>query len=268
MGSILIEAFLTSNALAQEQVNIYNRTAAKAEKLKARFPGLKLLASSAEVARLSDVIFICVKPLEYEPVIEAIQNELKPSQLFITITTPITIEQLEGVVPCKVAKVIPSITNWVHSGATLVVFGKRCSQSDKDQINQLLKFISQPMPAEDRFARVSSDLTSCSPAFLSFILQSLTETAAKETGIPIELAKSYVRVMLQGLTALLTEGGYTFGTLQERVSVPGGVTQKGLSVLAEEMEGVFARLFQTTHAKHRTDLEHVEAMFNRLTAEI
>jgi competence protein ComER len=257
MGSLLIEAFIRSGALPPDTIYANNRTRTKVERLAQEFSGLHIADTTVEVVKSSDIVFLCIKPVEFKKVLDEIGPAVDDNQIVISITSPISIADLENHLNCKVAKIIPSITHSVFSGPSLCIFGSRISSNDRKVIDGLMARISSPIEIEERFTRVSSDLTSCSPAFFSYLLEKMAEAAHQETGISKESAVFLVTQMTAGLGRLLTEGGFTLETLQERVAVPGGITSDGLKLLDHELEGVFNRLIQTTHAKYDEDINKV-----------
>jgi competence protein ComER len=257
MGSLLIDSFIGSGALKPKQITASNRTFAKAEKLADRHPGLLAVPLNYQAAIGRDIIFLCVKPLEYKRVIEELRDVLKPEQLVVSITSPVMLSQLEDCLPCKIAKVIPSITNYVCCGSTLCMYGKRMNEDDKARLNGLLSYISSPLMIDERHTRIVSDLSSCGPAFMAFVLQRFIDAAVEETGIPREEAVVIASTMLYGTGQLLTEGGMEPEQLQARVAVPGGITAKALALLEKELDGVFNAVIRATHAKYNEDLERV-----------
>ncbi|NIK77356.1 competence protein ComER [Paenibacillus castaneae] len=261
MGSLLIEAFIASGALSPTEVAISNRTFAKAQALANRYSGMRAEFTNAGAAAGCDIIFLCVKPLEFKSAVDDIKSVIKPQQIVVSITSPVLISHLEGELNCKVAKVIPSITNYVWSGASLCIYGQSIQEEDKEQLEALLSHISEPLRIDESYTRIVSDLSSCGPAFISFLLEQFVDAAVEETGIGRDEALRVASAMLLGTGMLLTEGGLTPAQIQERVAVPGGITAKALNLLRSETEGVFAELIRTTHAKFNEDLAKVSIAF-------
>ncbi|MCZ8511131.1 late competence protein ComER [Paenibacillus filicis] len=261
MGSILIEAFIRSGALNPEQITATNRTIAKAERLAEQYPGLHVTPTGKEAASLSDIVFVCVKPLEYKTVLDEIQAVVHAGQILVSITSPVLIRHLEGIVPCKIAKVIPSITNYVLSGASLCIYSDRMLPEDKELLENLLSHVGSPLRVSEQYTRISSDLSSCGPAFLAYFLQRFIDASVQATGISEEEATLLVSEMALGTGKLLTTGGFTPASLQKRVAVPGGITAEGLRIMENELGGVFDDLIRTTHSKYEEDVEKVEARF-------
>ncbi|WP_020615673.1 late competence protein ComER [Paenibacillus daejeonensis] len=261
MGSLLIESFIRSGAMSPEQITASSRSLAKTERLAASYPGLRAVPSNAEVVRSSDLVFLCIKPLDFKHVIDDIKASVHPEQMIVSITSPVLLAQLEEWLPCKVAKVIPSITNYVCSGAALCIYGKRIDPADRDRLEGLLSHISEPLRIEEQYTRVVSDISSCGPAFFACFLQRFIDAAVQETGIDPEEATTLASRMLLGTGKLLTEGGLTPDQLQARVSVPGGITAEAIRMLNHELDGTFNRLIRTTHAKFYEDVEKVGVSF-------
>ncbi|MEI7027438.1 late competence protein ComER [Paenibacillus sp. y28] len=262
MGTILIESFLRSGALEPGEIMASNRTFAKAERLAALYPGLEATRSNASIAEECDLILLCIKPLEFKSVLDEIGPRLVAKQTLISITSPVLVHVLESQTPCKVAKIIPSITNQVLSGVSLCVFGTRIHEGDRRRLEQLFSFISKPVEIREQYTRVSSDISSCGPAFLAFFLQKFAEAAAEETGLSRETAMQLVTEMALGTGLLLTSGNMSPETLQQRVSVPGGITAEGLKLLESELDHVFSKLIQVTHAKYEEDLQRLAEKFS------
>lgn len=261
MGSILIESFIKSGALDPLTITANNRSRNKVEQLAENYPGLTAARSNVEVVQRSDLVFLCIKPMEFKKVIGEIKAAVHAEQLIVSITSPVLIRHLEQHLPCKIAKVIPSITNYVSSGATLCIYGDRVLPADRDHLERLFTYISTPIRVLEQYTRVTSDLSSCGPAFLAFLVQKFIDAAVEETGIPRETAIRLASEMTRGTGELLTSGGFTPEELQKRVSVPGGITAEGIRMMSLELDGLFNRLIRTTHAKYEEDLDKIETDF-------
>jgi competence protein ComER len=261
MGSILIEAFIHAGALQPDQIKASNRTLRKVQRLAENYPGLHVAESNIEVATTSDLIFLCVKPGEFKKVLDEIKISLKPAQIVASITSPILLKHLESQLPSKITKIIPSITNYVLSGATLCIHGDRMLPEDQELLENLLAHISSPIRVSESYTRISSDLSSCGPAFLAHFIQQFIDAAVAETGISTQEATQLAAEMTLGTGKLLTTGGFTPASLQKRVSVPGGITAEGLRIMQDDLTGMFNRVIRATHAKYEEDIEKSDLLF-------
>lgn len=262
MGVILIDAFILSNSVLTENMNIYNRTRTKALSIKDQHPEITICNSEAELVQQSDLVFVCVKPGEMHDVLTKIAKYLSSEKCVISITSPISVTQLESMLPCHTARLIPSITNKVLSGVSLITFGENCSKKWRDTIRQLASNISEAIEIENDITRISSDIVSCGPAFFSYLAQQFINGAVSETGIDIKTATILTEKMLVGLGDLLQSAQYSLPTLQEKVCVKGGITGEGIAVFEQELGDVFNHVFQATHQKFGEEIIKLEKQFN------
>jgi len=259
MGSTIIEALIQSGALEPSQLIASNRTRNKVQQLAAQYPGLQLASGNVETVQESDIVFLCVKPSEFKAVLNEIAQYVKPSLIVVSITSPVLISHLERQLSCKIAKIIPSVTNYVWSGASLCMYGSRIQTEDRLLLEQLMMSISRPVQVSEQYTRITSDISSCGPAFIAFFVQKWIEAAVEVTGIERNEAERLASEMLLGTGKLLTEGGFSLEHLRQRVAVPGGITAEALRLLDGELDGVFQQLIQVTHAKYEEDLHKVES---------
>ncbi|WP_147532725.1 late competence protein ComER [Bacillus marasmi] len=261
MGRILTEAMLEQKAVAPSSLTIVNRTMKKALVLKNKYHDISVVSTPKAVAIKSDLIFLCLKPHDIFRVIQDITPFLTKDKCVVSITSPISVDLLEAIVPCSVARVIPSITNRASAGVSLLTFGSHCSRKWHIALEHLFRKISVPIEIDEKVTRVASDIVSCGPAFFSYLTQRFIEAAVKETEINEETANVLASEMLIGLGELLKNGYYTLPALQEKVCVKGGITGEGIKVLEEELGDVFEHVFHATHRKFRKDIELVKKQY-------
>ncbi|TYR82345.1 late competence protein ComER [Priestia megaterium] len=262
MGRILIDAFIESKAVHPSQVTIMNRTKQKAINIQKQHREIQVVTTAEDVVNASKVIFLCAKPLDIHPLLIQLEPLLTRDHCIVSITSPISVEQIEEIVPCQVARIIPSITNRALSGVSLVTYGNRCTKYFQNYLHDLFATMSKPVPIPQNITRVSSDIVSCGPAFFSFLLQKFIEAAVQETEISMEEATTMASDMIVGMGKLLEKEIFTLPTLQDKVCVKGGVTGEGIKVLEDELGDMFIHLFQQTHAKFDEDIELIGNQFN------
>ncbi|WP_257009817.1 late competence protein ComER [Evansella halocellulosilytica] len=253
MGSILIESFIEARALTPTDVTITNRTMEKALHLARSYKGMKVVSKPEQVIQQCEWIFLCVKPHQMIPLLRNVKGDLTGDHTIISITSPLLVEELECVVEGGVVRFIPSIVNRALEGPSLVTFGQQIEKEEQQQFMDFFRMISRPQIINDSITRVASDLGSCGPAFLSYLLERMIQGATEETEITNEQATNIVESMLIGYGELLRQNHFTLPTLRERVTVPGGVTGEGLKVLEKEVGKQFNYVFQRTHEKFSED---------------
>ncbi|RYL91557.1 late competence protein ComER [Sporolactobacillus sp. THM7-4] len=263
MGSLIIEALIKSKSVKPSHIWMTNRTEEKARNLANAYPGLTVCPTPHEVIKHAAIVFLCIKPLQFFPLLQSVQNTWRPDQLAVSITSPITLTQLEKMISCSVTRVVPSIVNQALAGSTLVTFGTSMNDRQKTKIWTLLENFSHPVEISEKNIRVASDLSSCGPAFLSFLLEKMIEGAVRSTPISEDDATELVTQMVIGFGKLLEDQTFTLTELREKVTVKGGVTGVGLNVLKTGYGGVFEHLFEETRKKFIEDHQAVDPFFDQ-----
>jgi competence protein ComER len=216
MGSLLMDAFVRTEAIRPENLMVSSRTTSKAAAIAQRHPGIRIGDTNIETANGAAVLFLCIKPMDYRSVLDEIGSTLMPDQIVVSITSSVKISQLEAGMSCKVAKIIPSVVNAAASGASLFMWGSRLSNDDRLTLWNLFSRISRPVEIAEEEVRVASDLSSCGPAFFAYLLDQFIEAAVLETGMDRSIATSLASEMMYGTAKLLADQGLSLEAVDLR----------------------------------------------------
>ena len=261
MGTLLLEVFMQEKLIDPSYITIANRSKEKLIHLKKQFKQLHLAENNEDAIKNSELIFLCAKPKEIVAILNEHKHLITNEKCIVSITSPIEVESLEKLTNGHCVRMIPSITNRSKSGITLLTFSEHCSEKYKEFLWRLCRQFSTPIEIEEKFVRISSDIVSCGPAFLSFILQEMIAGAQKKTNIDRETATKLVEEMVFGVNQLIKDKHYSLQTLEEKVCVKGGITGEGLIVLEKKLTGVFEEVFDATHRKFAEEKIHLKEKF-------
>jgi pyrroline-5-carboxylate reductase len=247
---MLINGFLKSGILLPKETVISNRTMAKIEILAQEWKGIALTTDNRKAAGESDLLFICVRPLDVLPVLREIKSELKGSTHLVSIAGCVTINDIESQFPGQVTKVIPSVTSEVGEGISLVCHNPKVTGDGIEGIEKLLGAISRVVHVRENDFEVAADFTSCAPGMIAAIFDCFVRTGLKHTEIESDAAQKLVISTLFGTAKVMTEKGIAFSGLIERVATKGGITEEGVKVLNKHLPAVFDEVFLKTLSKH------------------
>lgn len=264
IGSLIVDALVKSKAVKAKNIGVTNRSREKAVRLAQKYPGLTIYQSAAETIQHANLVFICVRPMQFHPLLLPLRGQWHPEQQAVSVTSPITVSQLEKLIPCKVARVIPSMVNESLRGSTLVTFGTDMNDHEKYKLWHFLGNFSKPIEIDEKNIRAASDISSCGPAFLSFFLEKMIDGAVRSTSLSRKEAAALTTEMVVGFGRLLENQSCTLAELRERVTVKGGVTGIGLNILNREYNDVFQHLFLETQKKFQEDHQSVDPLFHTL----
>ncbi|MDA3130767.1 late competence protein ComER [Aliibacillus thermotolerans] len=260
MGGMLLETMIEHGKINETNLYVYNRTPSRNEAIRERFPQVHLASDIPSFLKQVDTVFICVRPGQYKDIIDDLHWSLTEHHIVATITSPVRLEDLEELPARRIVRTVPSIVNRTGKGPMLLTFGHRWTEEEKQSFTIWLDQFAEPIPIDDTILRVSSDIVSCGPAFISFLLQKLIEAAAKETDISSETATKLTETMMISYGELLRQEYYTLRSLTEKVNVPGGITGEGLQVLDKYTEEMFEEVFRETHKKFAADQKEMKRL--------
>jgi len=251
MGGMLLRALVRSRALAVENVWAANRSEGKLKTLAAEFPGLHI-ASGRKLAANCDLIFLCLKPGDAASALAQMDPELYPGQLLVTTASQIPIQALENRVPCRVAKLIPSITQQIGAGVALLMYGSRATADDRQLLEDLLGRISHPIVIAESQSRPAIGLASGGPAFVAYLLESMAEEAARSNpDFPPELARSLVQEPAAATLRLMAEANMNPEEVIRRVALPGGMTALGIEALSRYVPQAWQAVFRESAEREK-----------------
>ena len=246
MGGMLVRALLRSKALQADEVWAANRSPAKLALLAHDFPDIHV-ATPKQLAAKCDLIFLCVGSAEAASVLAQMDAELYPGQLLITTAGVIPLRALEDRVPCRVAKLIPSITQEIGAGIALLMYGSRMTAEDRNLLDKLLSGICRPLVIPESLARPTIGLSSGGPALLAYLLQSMADEAVRSNPeLSPELARKLVQETAAATIRLLHEGNMTTQEVIGRVAVPGGMTAHAIQILSRHVPQAWQAIFRET----------------------
>ena len=266
MGRMLINGFLKSGILSPKETVISNRTMAKIENLAQEWKGITLTTDNRKAARESDLLFICVRPLDVLPVLREIKSDLKGSTHLVSIAGCVTVNDIESQFQGQVTKVIPSVTSEVREGISLVYHNPKVTGDRIDILEKLLGAISRVIHVRENEFEVAADFTSCAPGMIAAIFDCFVKAGLKHTEIESDIAQSLVVSTLFGTAKFMTEKGIGFSELIGRVATKGGITEEGVKVLNNRLPAVFDEVFLNTLSKHGVVKEMIRNQ--RITDEL
>jgi len=244
MGGMLARALLRSEALAQDEVWAANRSPTKLDALAGAFPGIHTV-SARQLAANCDLIFLCVGTGDTATVLAQVDPELYPGQLLVTTAGVIPLRTLEDRVPCRIAKLIPSITQEIGAGIALVMYGSRATAEDRNLLENLLGRISQPVAIPESVARPAIGLASGGPALFAYLLQSMADEAVRSNPeLSPELACRLVQETAAATMRLISEAKMTTQEIIRRVAAPGGMTALAIEILSQHVPQAWQSVFQ------------------------
>jgi pyrroline-5-carboxylate reductase len=196
--------------------------------------GIRITGDNAEAVGLADVVVLAVKPQVLEEVARSLASavsERKP--LVISIAAGVREQDLQNWLGGDVALVrtMPNTPAMIQTGATVLHAGPGVTSEDKDLAESILRAVGLTRWVDDEgLMDAVTALSGSGPAYFFLVMEAL-EAAGIELGLPEETARLLTLQTALGAARMAMESSEGASTLRQRVTSPGGTTEKALQTL-------------------------------------
>jgi pyrroline-5-carboxylate reductase len=192
----------------------------------------------------ASVLVLAVKPQVLEGVARDLAGSVgKGRPLVISIAAGIResalIEWLGGEV--ALVRSMPNTPAMIQSGATGLHAGPGVTQAQRDRAESILRSVGLTRWVEDESQIDAVTAVSGSGPAYFFLVMEAMEAAAREMGLDAETARLLILQTALGAARMAMESRDSPALLRQKVTSPGGTTEKALNILEE---GGLKTLFQ------------------------
>ena len=187
------------------------------------------LAAVADAA----IIVLAVKP----QILETVARQIAPAlaeELVISIAAGVPIRALETWLgPDRaIVRCMPNTPALIGAGITGLVANPSVSASQHESATELLAAAGEVVWFEsDAELDAVTALSGSGPAYFFYVIEALAEAGAR-LGLRPDVAKRLTIATAAGAAAMAVDDDPA--TLRERVTSPGGTTERALAILAEQ----------------------------------
>lgn len=232
MAGAIIEGIIRKKVAQAGDLTVCDRMTEKCERF--RTQGVAVADSISALVKSSQIIFIAVKPQDYETALGDLKTVMDGEKLIVTIAAGISTAYIQKEIgfPCKIVRVMPNTPLLLGEGATAMSRGSLVTDVEFDEIKRIFESggIVSVLP-EDKMNAVIS-VNSTSPVYVYLMAKAVAD-GAKEQGIEAETAIELFCKTLVGSAKMLMESGKTPDELVKMVASPGGTTLAALGALEQ-----------------------------------
>lgn len=235
MASSLIGG-LVSNGYPADKITVADLDAEKLTYLSKTF-GINNTQNSGELAANVDILVLAVKPQHMQPVAEGAGLAIKDKKpVVVSIAAGIRVDALDrwlgGNFP--IVRCMPNTPALVKTGATGLYASAQVNNSQKDQVESLLRAVGVTVWVEnENELDAVTALSGSGPAYFFMMMEAL-EAAGIEAGLSQKTAQLLTQETALGAAKMALESSESAGVLRQRVTSPGGTTERAIGVMEEQ----------------------------------
>ena len=234
MASSLIGG-LIADGYDSRQITVSDPDSHKLAQLAAHF-GVNTETDNRKAIDRAKVVVLAVKPQALKAVAQDIAETVaKTKPLVISIAAGIQESALSGWLGGDVALVRsrPNTPAMIQSGATGLHAGPGVSEEQRDMAESILRAVGLTRWVEDESQMDAvTALSGSGPAYYFLVMEAM-EAAACEMGLDRETARLLTLQTALGAARMAIESSDAPVTLRQKVTSPGGTTERALKILEE-----------------------------------
>jgi pyrroline-5-carboxylate reductase len=255
MGEALLAGLTGAGWAAPDELRVVEKLAARADELRARFPGMAVDGETAAAAghvvavKPGDVASACAMIAAHaDDHADDPADEGGPAPApVLSIAAGVTIARLEAALPpgTPVVRAMPNTPALVGAGAAAIAPGQAATEDDMVWAEQILGAVGTVVRVDEPLLDAVTGLSGSGPAYVFLVIESMIEGGVL-AGLPRPVSAALAVQTVTGAAKLIAETGDTPEVLRAAVTSPGGTTAAGLRAL--ERAGVRAAILDAVMA--------------------
>lgn len=228
MGGAMLDGWL-ARGLAPSDVIV----AEPVETIRPKQAGLRLVASSSEIAEAPEVVVLAVKPQAMDATLTDLARFAEQGSVFLSIAAGKTLGYFAGHLgaSAKVVRSMPNTPAAVRQGITVATAAPGVSAAEKKRCHELLEAVGAVLWVDDEaLMDPVTALSGSGPAYVFLLVEAMAAAGAR-LGLAPDMAMQLARATVAGSGELLRQSKEPAAQLRVNVTSPGGTTAEALKVL-------------------------------------
>lgn len=235
MASAMIGGILQKKMADPEDIIGTARTEDTREKIRAKFK-ITVAGTNAEAAGESDILFLAVKPVFLQEVIEEIREIVSEKTVIVSIAAGKSLAELTegfGRRELKIVRCMPNTPALVLEGCTGICPGENVTPEELARVERLMNSFGRAYVIPERLMDAVTGVSGSSPAYVFLLIEAMADGAVA-AGMPRKQAYEFAAQAVLGSAKMVLETGMHPGELKDMVCSPGGTTIEAVRVLEEK----------------------------------
>ncbi len=253
MAEAMIKGILLKKLVSPESIFAADPRKDRLAYLRDRYQ-IKTSSDNREVARVSDILVLSIKPQVLPKVMKGINLDVRADALVLSIIAGARIKVIvKGLRHAAVVRAMPNTPGQFGEGMTVWTNTPHVSERQHQQARQILQALGKEIWVEDEnYLDMATALSGTGPAYVFLFIEALID-AGVHMGFSRHIAEEMVIQTIKGSVKVVEELGRHPATLRNMVTSPGGTSAAALYEL--EKGGFRTILSKAVFAAYRRSVE-------------
>jgi len=231
MAAAMIGGIVKSNLVPSDNIIASNPSDKSLNKVKQEY-SILVTHDNLEVAKVSDIVILAIKPTKYFEIIDEIKPYLKKDVVIVTIAAGITLESMNNALgdAAKVIRTMPNTPALVGQGMSAICANENITKEELKDVVKIFESFGKVEILEENLIDIVPAVSGSSPAYVYMFIEALGDGAVLQ-GMPREMAYRMAAQAVLGAAKMVLDTGEHPGKLKDNVCSPGGTTIKAVYTL-------------------------------------
>jgi pyrroline-5-carboxylate reductase len=186
--------------------------------------------NNQRVVNLSQIIFLVVKPKDFEKTVKPLKEKFK-GKTVISVIAGLKIEKIKSFIQeADIVRIMPNTGAFVGESATGITFDEGFPENKKEEILNLINSFGKSFVIDENLMDAFTGLAGSGPAYIFTIIDAFAQAGVKQ-GFSYNQALEIITQTIKGSIELLKEFSEHPCILRDKVTSPAGTTIYGLHEL-------------------------------------
>ena len=231
MGGAIIKGIVASGIADAGCIFVSDKNPDALDALRTEY-GVQTTDDNREVVRVSDVLFLCVKPQILYGVIDEIKDDVNPNSLIVSIAAGQAIGDIEEAFgkKIKLIRVMPNTPALVGEGMSALAFNENVTREEGETAARIFSSFGRCEIVAESLMDAVTAVSGSSPAYVFMMIEAMADAAVKE-GMTRKQAYVFAAQSVMGSAKMVLETGLHPGELKDMVCSPAGTTIDAVAAL-------------------------------------
>ncbi|HVC29195.1 MAG TPA: pyrroline-5-carboxylate reductase [Gammaproteobacteria bacterium] len=233
-----------------KHIHVADPDSVQLEHLRQRFQ-VHTCADNLSAVRDAQVVVFAVKPQVFRDAARPLAPTLGKSRpLIISIAAGVSEKDIRRWLDYQAAivRVMPNTPALIGAGAAALYANSMVSSAQRTLAKEMFEAVGLALWIDDeKLMNAVTAVSGSGPAYF-FLIMDIMETAARELGLPADVARKLVQQTAYGAARMALESQEDVAALRKRVASPGGTTAAALKVLdSGKLREIFSQALTAAH---------------------
>lgn len=232
MGQAILKGLLQSSMFKPDEIVVYDIDKNKVYDVVDKYE-VAAASDIRNLVNLSEMIFICVKPKDFEKSVLPAQDLFHDRHAVISVMAGITVQQIKQVIKKGyVVRTMPNTPALIGEGVIGVTYDF-VDEGIREKVKNILSFLGVVVEVEEHLLDTITGLSGSGPAYVFSFIDAMAQGGVK-MGLSYQQALEIAIQTVIGSAKLLRESGEHPAVLRDMVTSPAGTTIYGLHELEKK----------------------------------